>query len=78
MKNILDLRFIIGLFFSIAGLLLLIGSEIMEAGVGKTETINFWSGIVYIAFGAFMIVLWLTGRKKTSDEEEVTAPPPVL
>lgn len=75
MNNILDLRFIIGLFFSITGLILIIGSELMQAGVGKSETTNFWSGIVYVAFGALMIVLWLTGRKKKSPETEIPEPP---
>ncbi len=75
MKNLLDLRFIIGLFFSLVGLALLIGSLTMHAGMGKSETTNFWSGIFYIAFGVFMIILWLAGRNKTEVEEELIEPP---
>ncbi len=75
MKNLLDLRFIIGLFFSLVGLALFIGSLSMQAGIGKSETTNFWSGIFYIVFGVLMIILWLVGRNKPAAEEEVADAP---
>ena len=68
MKNILDLRFIIGAFFLLVGIFLLIGSFVMNAGVDKTETVNRWSGIVYIVFSIVMLLLWKFG--KTPSEEE--------
>ncbi len=64
MKNILDLRFIIGLFFGITGIILIIGSFVNHASAGKTETVNFWAGIVYVVFCIIMFILWLSGRKK--------------
>ncbi len=70
MKNILDLRFIIGLFFSLVGIFLLIGSFIMNPAAGKTETTNMWSGIVYIVFGIIMLILWLVGKGKVAENEE--------
>lgn len=63
MKNILDLRFIIGLFFAIVGIILLIGAEMMQPGIGKTETTNFWSGIVYVIFGLFLLILWFSNKR---------------
>lgn len=70
MKNILDLRFVIGLFFLLLGIFLFITSFVSRASTGKTETVNFWCGIVYIIFGAFMLILWKTGGNKKSEELE--------
>ncbi|TAM97788.1 MAG: hypothetical protein EPN39_10580 [Chitinophagaceae bacterium] len=61
MKNIFDLRFIIGLFFLLVGIFLFITSFVSHPSTGKTETVNFWCGIVYIVFGIFMLILWKVG-----------------
>lgn len=69
MKKILDLRFIIGLFFLLTGVILFIGSLVLHPAGGKTETTNLWSGVVYVIFGLLMLVLWFAGRNKAEIEE---------
>lgn len=61
-KSFLDLRFVIGLFFLLIGIFLLIASFVMKTDPGKTETVNLWSGVVYIVFGLFMLALWKFGK----------------
>lgn len=56
MKKLLDLRFVIGLFFALIGLFLLI-YDLGFAGRSDNKGVNFYSSIVFLAFGAFMIVL---------------------
>lgn len=70
-KDILDLRFIIGLFFSIVGLALVIASFLMQTTVEKSEETNFWSGIFYVVFGVLMIALWFYGKSENEYEETV-------
>lgn len=67
MKNIFDLRFIIGLFFLLVGIFLFITSFVSHPVLGKTETVNFWCGIVYIAFGILMLILWRIGWNKAPE-----------
>mgnify|MGYP001285163871 CR=1 FL=1 len=67
-KDILDLRFIIGLFFAITGVILLIASLTLQTTTGKSETTNFWSGIFYIVFGVFVILLWNFGKTESEME----------
>lgn len=67
MKNILDLRFIIALFFGITGLILIIASLVMHTDVAKSEATNFWSGIVYVIFSILMFVLWRFGKHETDE-----------
>lgn len=67
MGRLYDLRFVIGIFFTIAGLLLA-GYYLVEnnsAVVGGK--LNLWSGVFYIVFGVVMIALSYTG-KNTPDE----------
>ena len=64
MNSLLDLRFVIGLFFVIIGALLLIHSFLASAA--DMETVNRWCGIVFIAFGALMLVL--SRQRDESDE----------
>lgn len=70
MKNILDLRFIIGAFFLLVGIFLLIGSFVMQPASGKTETVNLWCGIVYIAFSLIMLILWKLDKTPSGEMED--------
>jgi hypothetical protein len=56
MNKLLDLRFIIGAFFSVIGMLLL-GYSFLGYCTIDSVTINRWCGIVFIAFGLLMIFL---------------------
>lgn len=64
MNKILDLRFVIGVFFTIVGLLLLGYSFMNESESSKA--INQWCGIVFTAFGVLMMVL--SFMKDANDE----------
>jgi uncharacterized membrane protein HdeD (DUF308 family) len=70
MRNILDLRFIIGAFFLLVGIFLVIGSLVMQPGPDKTETVNRWSGIVYIVFSIVMLLLWKLDKTPSGDMED--------
>lgn len=52
MDRFLDLRFVIGLFFILTGLLLL-----AYGCVPPTEAANLWSGGIFLLFGLFMTFL---------------------
>ena len=68
MNRLLDLRFVIGLFFLITGILLLLYSFF---SAGLAETVNRWCGIVFIAFGIFMaFVVNKIGTKKEAIPED--------
>jgi hypothetical protein len=55
MKNILDLRFIIGAFFSVIGIVLVIYAlAIAHTGC----EINVYGGLAYLIFGVLMLWLW--------------------
>jgi uncharacterized membrane protein len=58
MNKLFDLRFVIGLFFLVIGILVLLYSFITESG----KEINRLCGILFIVFAALM--LFLSGRKK--------------
>jgi hypothetical protein len=66
MNKLLDLRFVIGLFFTIIGLLLLIHSFIYAGEVEGGQTINRYTGFTFLLFGVFMVVL--SFRKDAHDE----------
>lgn len=73
MKKIFDLRFIIGLFFGVVGIILIITSLTMQTGGEKSETTNFWSGIFYVVFSVVMLILWKTGyREESEDADEIS------
>jgi len=57
-NNSLDLRLVIGLFFLIVSLILIITSFIEKNG----NTINKDTGLVFLVFSAVMI--WLSKRKQ--------------
>lgn len=62
MKNVLDLRFVIGAFFLLVGIFLFVGSFILHPAGEKTETVNRWCGVFYMAFSIVMLVLWRTAK----------------
>jgi hypothetical protein len=63
LSKLLDLRFVIGVFFTLISLLLL-GHSFVVAAEG--ESINRWAGLVFLVFGIFMIVL--SFQKEAHDE----------
>jgi hypothetical protein len=56
-KKLLDLRFVIGLFFLLVGLLLAAYSFFAAGNVKNAAMINRGCGIVFALFGLFMILL---------------------
>lgn len=50
-KRFSDLRFIIGLFFTLTAGIVLAGYL-----TGTGAALNLWSGLTFLAFGAFMMV----------------------
>lgn len=57
MKNLLDLRFVIGLFFMIMAILLIVYSFF------SATKINLYCGIGFFVFSGFMLGLSLRNRK---------------
>lgn len=53
-KRFNQLSFIIGLFFIILALILIVGYLISEA---LNTNVNLYSGIVFLAFGIFMVLV---------------------
>ncbi|RYY39131.1 MAG: hypothetical protein EOO08_11415 [Chitinophagaceae bacterium] len=51
MERLFDLRFVIGAFFSIAGILLLV------YGFSEGAAVNKWCGGIFILFGLLMVAL---------------------
>jgi hypothetical protein len=71
MNKLFDLRFVIGAFFTLIGILLLgysFTSTTVETAtsIENTQVVNRWCGIVFMVFGILMIVLSL--RKDADDE----------
>jgi putative Mn2+ efflux pump MntP len=64
LNKLFDLRFVIGSFFSIVGVLLLIYSFFIESPNAKN--VNRWCGGLFLIFGMVMIILSL--RKETGDD----------
>ena len=79
MNKILDLRFVIGVFFTLIGVLL-VGYSFLnpdgqwnlnrsigwDSAYNRSVSINRWSGIVFSVFGILMIVL--SFMKDANDE----------
>jgi len=66
MSKLFDLRFVIGVFFTIIGLLLLLYSFFIAGNAESEQTINRYTGLTFLAFGIFMIIL--SFRKDAHDE----------
>ena len=56
MKKLLDLRFVIGVFFLIVGILLTV-YYFASSKFTEDVSVNIWCGIIFILFGLVMIVL---------------------
>ena len=63
-NKLFDLRFVIGSFFSIVGILLLIYGFLIERK--ETSDVNRWCGGVFLIFGIVMVILSL--QKEAHDE----------
>lgn len=57
MKKLTDLRFVIGLFFTIIGMLLMAWSGAGQDGSAVNTMINFRAGMGFFAFGGLMLLL---------------------
>ena len=55
MSKLFDLRFVIGAFFLVVGVMLLIYA--LVASYEAAQKVNLWCGAVFTAFGLFMVVL---------------------
>ena len=54
LKRLNELNFVIGLFFTIISLILLADTLLNKEGMGK---LNLYTGITFLIFGVFMILL---------------------
>jgi hypothetical protein len=57
MKRLFDLRFVIGIFFLVVGVLLLIYGSLVSTG--DASAINTWCGSLFTGFGLVMTLLSL-------------------
>jgi hypothetical protein len=67
MDKILDLRFVIGAFFTIVGIMLLVYGLTSDAVA--IRSVNRWCGITFTIFGVSMIILSFV---KDADDEILT------
>lgn len=64
LNKLFDLRFIIGSFFSIVAIILLVYGFLIETG--SARNVNRWCGAFFLIFG--MIMIFLSFRKDANDE----------
>lgn len=72
MKKLLDLRFVIGMFFLIVGVLLCIYHFIGIKNEEMSTMVNLWTGIVFVIFGAVMVIL---SYSHVAEDDEVKTLP---
>ena len=74
MNKLFDLSFVIGIFFTVVGLLLLLYG--FTAGEEAARTINKWCGGAFTLFGVFMILISFKKDDKTgyAEEENIDTP----
>jgi cytochrome c biogenesis protein CcdA len=65
MNKLIDLRFVIGLFFTIIGILILVYSFVTKVDVDN-QSVNRCGSIAFIIFGVVMIIISL--GKDSGDE----------
>jgi hypothetical protein len=68
MKNLLDLRFIIGSFFLIVGILLLIAAFTESLSIVSGVAIDRDCGILFIVFSLAMLAMWKWGGTEAEEE----------
>jgi hypothetical protein len=56
MKKLFDLRFVIGVFFLVIGVILL-GYGFIASTASTGRSVNLWCGTIFVLFGAFMTIL---------------------
>ena len=66
MNKLFDLRFVIGIFFLVVGLLLIVYSFTSSV----VHPVNRWCGIVFIIFSVIMLGLSLKKEKEFVSETE--------
>jgi len=59
LKRLNELNFVIGLFFTIAALILIVDDLVSKESSGR---LNLYTGIVFLVFGLIMILV-RTGKK---------------
>lgn len=64
LNKLFDLRFVIGMFFLVIGLLILVYSFFVEPEAAQNT--NRWSGFIFALFGVLMVALSL---QKDADDE---------
>lgn len=64
MNRLIDLRFVIGAFFTVVGILLLLYG-ILDAAQAD-QSVNKWCGGIFIVFGVLMLLL--SRQKNVHDE----------
>lgn len=64
LNKLFDLRFVIGIFFLVIGLLILVYSFFIEPE--SAQNTNRWSGFIFALFGVLMVALSL---QKDADDE---------
>jgi uncharacterized membrane protein HdeD (DUF308 family) len=69
MNRLFDLRFVIGAFFSVAGVLLLLYSLLTNSP--EPQDVNRWCGALFIIFGIVMIVFSLTSKQPADVPDEL-------
>ena len=57
MHKLLDLRFVIGVFFLVTGILLLAYSFFVTDAIDNASTVNRWCGSAFAIFGVIMVIL---------------------
>lgn len=57
MNKLFDLRFVIGLFFFVIGILLLLYYFIAAKGIDQRSDVNLWSGLAFVLFGILMLLM---------------------
>lgn len=62
--NLFDLRFVIGMFFLIIGLIVFLAS-FGESSVPGGNQINLYSGIVFLVFAGLMLLSYRSSQKGT-------------
>lgn len=63
MNKLFDLRFVIGVFFAVVGLLILIYAFLTKE---TSQSVNQWCGGLFILFG--MVMIFLSFQKDAGDE----------